>query len=280
MSASEPIIWINGDLLPVSRARISPFDLGFTVGWAAFETLRARDGIPFAATRHWKRLVSSCVILGIAAPTHDVFIHAIMQAIEANKLREARVRFTVTAGEGAAPHASNPTCIAYAVPAQDYPKSESVITVPWRQNHRSAITGAKCASYAGNMLALTRAHERDAGEAVFANTRGRLCEGATTNIFLTHRGRTVTPPLSSGCLPGITRELVLEIARAAGLPIEETDLPMSALGDADEAFLTSSLRGVQPVLKIDEKKFRKIPGAATRRIAGLYRELVKANTDP
>ena len=280
MLTSEPILWIDGQLLPASKARISPFDRGFTVGWAAFETLRARHGIPFAVTRHWRRLVSSCAILGIQAPTHGVFIHAIMQAIEANQLREARVRFTVTAGEGAAPRASDPTCIAYAVSAQAYPKSESVITVPWRQNPSSATSGAKCASYAGNMLALTRAHERGAGEAVFANTRGRLCEGATTNIFLTRRGRTVTPRLSSGCLPGITRELVLELARAAGLPVEEADLPMSALHDADEAFLTSSLRGVQAVSKIDEKKFRKVPGAATRRIAGLYRELVKTNTDP
>jgi branched-chain amino acid aminotransferase len=130
------------------------------------------------------------------------------------------------------------------------------------------------------MLALARAHERGAGEAIFANTRGRLCEGATSNIFLTRRGRTVTPSLASGCLPGITRGLVLELARTNGIPVDETDIPMSALRDAEEAFLTTSLRGVQPVASVDGKKFRKVPGGAARRLARLYQDLVKTHPDP
>ena len=273
-------MWINGGLTPASEARVSPLDRGFTVGWAAFETLRARAGVPFAVTRHWKRLVESCRILRIQPPFHSVFLDAIMLTLEANHLREARVRFSVTAGEGAGAKDSSPTFVAYAVPLQPYARNEKVITVPWRQNARSATTGTKCASYAANMLALAHAHERGAGEAVLANTRGRLCEGATSNIFLTRRGRTVTPSLSSGCLPGIARGLVLELARAHGVPVEETDVSMSALRDAEEAFLTSSLRGVQPVASVDGKKFPHIPGGTTRRLARLYQDLVKTNPDP
>ncbi|MCE9519598.1 MAG: aminotransferase class IV, partial [Verrucomicrobia bacterium] len=148
------------------------------------------------------------------------------------------------------------------------------------RNERSASAGAKCSSYADNILALGAAHSRGAGEAVFANTRGELCEGATTNVFIVRNGRTFTPPLSSGCLPGITRELVLECCCSHGDPIEEKKLSFSALLQAEEAFLTSSIRGVQPISHIDGRKLTHAPGSTTRRIASLYQKLVRQHDDP
>lgn len=281
MPEKEPIIWINGSLLPASQARISPLDRAFTVGCGAFETLRARDGRPFAVTRHWKRLVRSCQILGIRPPIRDEFIEGMNQTLRANRLTEARVRFTVTAGESPETGAgARPNCVVHTVPLPPRARSVKVVTVPWPRNERGALCGAKCSSYAGNMLALGAAHARGAGEAAMANTRGELCEGATTNVFVVRRGRAITPPLSSGCLPGITRELVLELCRAHGEPVEEKSLPMSALLHAEEAFLTSSIRGVQPVSQINGRKLSRAPGAATRRIASLFQKLVRKSDDP
>lgn len=281
MPEKEPIIWINGALLPASQARISPLDRGFTVGCGAFETLRARGGRPFAATRHWKRLVHSCRILGIRPPIRDEFIEGMKETLKANELSEARVRFTVTAGEAPETGAgARPNCVVHTVPLQRHSRAVKVVTVPWPRNERGAIAGAKCSSYAGNMLALAAAHARGAGEAAFANTRGDLCEGATTNVFVVRNGRTITPPLSSGCLPGITRELVLELCRAHGEPVEEKRLPLAALTRAEEAFLTSSTRGVQPISQVNGRKLPQAPGGATRRIARLYQGLVRRNDDP
>lgn len=281
MPEKEPIVWINGALLPASQARISPLDRGFTVGCGAFETLRAHGGRPFAVTRHWKRLVQSCQILGIRPPIRDEFIEGMKQTLLANGLSDARVRFTVTAGEAPGTGAgARPNCVVHAVPLQSHARSVKVVTTPWPRNERGALVGAKCSSYAGNMLALAAAHARGAGEAAFANTRGELCEGATTNVFVVRNGRAVTPPLSSGCLPGITRELVLELCRAHGEPVDEKRLPFSALTQAGEAFLTSSTRGVQPISQLNGRKLSRAPGNTTRRIASLYRKLVRQNDDP
>lgn len=281
MSENEPIIWINGALFPASLARISPLDRGFTVGCGAFETLRARDGRPFAVTRHWRRLVHSCQILGIRPPIRDEFIESMKQTLQANGLSEARVRFTVTAGEAPETGAgAQPNCVVHAVPLQRHSRTVKIVTVPWLRNERSAIAGAKCSSYADNMLALGAAHAKGAGEAVFANTRGELCEGATTNVFIVRNGRAVTPPLSSGCLSGITRELVLEFCRSNGEALEEKSLSYSALKHAEEAFLTSSIRGVQPISQINGRKLSRAPGPTTRRIASIYQKLVRQHDDP
>ncbi len=246
MSPNPPMVWLNGELQPAATARIAPFDRGLTVGCAVFETVRAAKGKLHAVTRHWRRLVGSCRILGIHPPSRSVFVNSMEQTLRANKLREARVRFTITAGdtESTLPlHDGPPTVLVHAVPAPRYSKAESVLTAPWFRNERSAITGAKCTSYAENMLALAHAHARGAGETIFRNTRGELCEGATTNLFIVHDRKVRTPPLESGCLPGVTRQLVLELCREHQIPCTEVTLhPGRPRTDADEAFLTSSLR--------------------------------------
>lgn len=281
MPENEPIIWINGELLPAGQARISPLDRGFTVGCGAFETLRACNGIPFAVTRHWKRLVNSCKILGIRPPIRDEFIESMKQTLRANGLSVARVRFTVTAGEAPETGAGSlPNCVVHAVPLQRQTSTVKIVTVDWLRNERSAIAGVKCSSYADNMIALVAAHAGGAGEVAFANTRGELCEGATTNIFLVRNGRAITPPLASGCLPGITRGLVLEFCRNNGVQVEEKKLSYTALKNAEEAFLTSSIRGVQPISHVDGRKLPHAPGPATRRIAALYQKLVRQHDDP
>ena len=281
MTRKEPIVWLAGSLLPASEARVSPFDRGFTVGCAAFETLRAHGGIPFALTRHWRRLVNSCKIMCVQPPLRDEFSNMMLQTLKANGLCEARVRFTVSAGESVSlTGTSGSSVVVHAVPFQPYAATEKVATMPWPRNERSPLSSVKCSSYAENILALQQAHARGASEAVFGNTLGDLCEGATSNVFVVQDGRTITPPLTSGCLGGVTRELVLEIGRANGIDIEERDVPLRDLSCADEAFLTSSTRGVQPIAEVDGIKLPHAPGPAGRKIARLYQELVSTNHDP
>lgn len=283
MSAQEPIIWLNGELLPASAARISPFDRGFTVGCAAFETLRAEHGRLFATTRHWKRLVGSCKILGILPPLLDEFVLTMTQTLRANRLENARVRYTVTAGDSpgsAASLGSGQTFLVHAVPAQSYAARENVITVPWPRNERSAIAGAKCASYAENMIALEYAHKRGYGEAIFANTQGDLCEGATTNVFIVHDGEVLTPSTASGCLPGITRDIVLDICRLNKITAKETKIPIALLENADECFLSSSTRGVQPIAKVNLHSMSKKSHSLSQQIIKFYHKLLKENDDP
>lgn len=126
------------------------------------------------------------------------------------------------------------------------------MTVPWVRNERSAIAGVKTTSYAENVIALLRAHELGASEAILANTRGELCEGTGTNIFVIIDGQVFTPPLTSGCLAGVTRELILE-----WFDVTEQELDLSVLPGADEVFISSSTRDVHPVVRVDERVWAK-----------------------
>ena len=136
------------------------------------------------------------------------------------------------------------------------------------------MAGLKTTSYAENVVMLAHAKARGASEALMANTAGRLCEGTGSNVFLGVNGRLVTPPLSSGCLAGITRALVLEWVGA-----EEVDLPTSALAEADEVFLTSSTRDVMPVHAVDGRALPS-PGPLTARAAEVFAARAAADTDP
>ncbi len=147
----------------------------------------------------------------------------------------------------------------------------AVVSAPWVRNERAATAGLKTTSYAENVIALAHAKERGALEAVFGNTRGELCEATGSNVFVVVDGVLRTPPLDSGCLAGITRELLLEWCRDAGIEVVEEALPLDVLAHADEVFLTSSIKDVFPVSAVDG---RVLPapgardGARTRRVGG------------
>ncbi|MGB6454407.1 MAG: aminotransferase class IV, partial [Streptosporangiaceae bacterium] len=150
-----------------------------------------------------------------------------------------------------------------------------VAVVPWPRNELGALAGLKTTSYAENVRALGYAAERDAGEAIFANTAGNLCEGTGTNVFVVVGGRLVTPPLAAGCLAGVTRALVLEWVGGA-----EEDLPLSALTEADEAFLTGTTRDVQPIRKVNGSTLAVVPGPVTRKAAEVFGTRAAESPDP
>lgn len=276
-------IWINGRIVSTAEARISPFDHGFLVGDGVFETLVARHGKPFTPTRHWQRLVASCQAMNIVPPEYEAYLSAILATMQANDLADARVRVTLTSGDGplGSDRGESPATMTVAVTAlKPWPPTETAMVVPWTRNERSALAGIKSTSYADNVRALALAHASGAGEAILANTRDELCEGTGTNIFIVSAGLVQTPPLSSGCLAGVTRALVLEACAAADIAVEETALPIAVLHTCDEAFLTSSTRDVHPLSRIDQRAMPGVDGPVTQRVAQAFRDFVAGRDDP
>lgn len=265
-------IWLNGRLLSVDVARISPFEHGLLVGDGVFETLAVRGGRAIGLREHWQRLVRSCTRMGLRAMSETEFAEAIVAVVEANGLTEARVRVTQTSGDGPLGSdrgAGQGTRLAAATPLNTWPPSEKVCLVPWTRNENGALAGVKSISYAENVIALAEAKRRGCGEALLANTRGELCEGTGSNIFVVVDGRLHTPPLASGCLAGVTRLLVLQACAAAGIACAETALPAEVLTRCEEAFLTSSTRDVHPIAEIDGRTLA-TPGPLTRAVQAAY----------
>jgi len=236
-------------------------------------------GVPFAARRHLGRLRRSAAGLRLDIPLDDDQLRAALATvIAANGVDRGRLRLTVTGGIsplGSDRGASGSTVIVATADLPQWESTTAVVTVPWRRNEHSAVAGLKTTSYAENVVALDHAHERGGTEAIFANTAGALCEGTGSNVFVVVDGRLCTPPLSSGCLAGITRELLVEI-----VDVDEIDLPLTALADAEEAFLTSSTRDVQAIRSVDDHDLGAAPGPLTTAAATAFAALLARDLDP
>ncbi|MFJ3146751.1 aminotransferase class IV [Streptomyces halstedii] len=271
-------IWVDGGLRDADDARVSVLDHGLTVGDGVFETVKITRGRPFALTRHLDRLTRSARGLGLPDPDTDEVRRAVGAVVEANPVPLARLRITYTGGLsplGSDRGDAGPGLYVALGESVRRPDSTAVITVPWTRNERGALTGLKTTSYAENVVALARAHERGATEALFPNTAGRLCEGTGSNVFVVLDGELHTPPLSSGCLAGITRALV-----AGWTGARETDLPQDVLERADEIFLTSTLRDVQAVHAVDGRAVPGAPGPVTAKAMRIFDERAADDLDP
>jgi branched-chain amino acid aminotransferase len=264
-------VWINGVLLDPEEALVSVYDHGLIVGDGVFETVKATYGRPFVLAPHLERLERSAKGLGLPAPDVDSIERGVMALLaEASAWPVGWIRITHTSGVG--PLASNrgdhgPTSVVAIAEGSPFPATADVSVVPWPRCENGALTGLKTTSYGENVKALDYARQRGAGEAIFANLAGNLCEGTGSNIFVVTGGRLTTPPLSSGCLAGITRDLVLEWAGG-----EEVDLPIEQLQNCEEAFLTSTTRDVQPIRLVDGTSLPSSPGPVTRRVQEIFAE--------
>jgi branched-chain amino acid aminotransferase len=272
-------VWMNGELLPDDDASVSVFDHGLVVGDGVFETIKVARGVPFAMTRHLQRLRRSAIGLGLPEPDLDQIRDGAKAVIEASADPPlARLRVTFTAGKAplGSERGDSPATAIVAMAEQSFPAAAvDVVTVPWPRNERGALSGLKTTSYGENVRALAYAAERGGSEAIFGNTVGQLCEGTGTNVFVVIGGRLLTPPLTSGCLAGVTRALVIEWAGA-----EEEDLPLHALGSADEAFLSGTTRDVQPIRNVDGAALPTAPGPVTRKAAEIFALRSAETPDP
>jgi branched-chain amino acid aminotransferase len=232
-------VWLNGELLEAGEAHISPLDRGFLLGEGVFETFRSYSTRLPTAIEHLERLESGCRATGLGAPNWKDLLVAVRALLRENDLRDARIRITVTAH----------TILATVSPLEPWPETATAVLAPWPHNDRSPLARVKTTSRAESLLALAGAHSEGADEALFLNLAGDLCEGATTNVFLVRDGRVETPPLSAGCLPGITRGHVLLLCEELDIEATETEILFFELRSADEMFLTSSTRGIQPLVR-------------------------------
>lgn len=274
--------WVNGTLLDHDDAVVSVFDHGLTVGDGAFETVKVIDGLPFALRRHIERLGRSASGLGLPEPDPDELRAACMAVASQEPVGLQRMRITYTGGPsplGSERGDAAPTLVVAMAAAAPPPDVTSVALVPWPRNERGPLAGLKTTSYGENVVALARAREFGASEALFADTRGRLSEGTGSNVFVVMDGQLLTPALSTGCLAGITRDLLLEWTDAV-----EAELPVSALESADEIFLTSSVRDVQAVGAIvGEQLPRQLPtapGPVTTEVAAEFAKRSAEDPEP
>jgi len=284
------IIYLNGRLIPRSKAKLSPFDHGFLYGYGLFETMRAYQGHIFRLDRHLARLRRSAQSLGL---THSI-LHVVegkqsletacTATLEVNKLKDVRLRLTVSAGEGdMTPDpgtCSNPTVLVTArnlipLPPEKYESGFKAGLSSLHRNSQSPLSRLKSTCYIENILARMAARVAGCDEAILLNEQGYLAEGSTTNIFLMNNGELITPSLKSGVLPGITREAVLEIARAANIKTMERQLELKELIEAEEAFVTNSILELMPLTWFEGKPIGTgKPGQLTRKLLAAYRKLV------
>lgn len=246
-------VWVDGALVGPGGT-VRALDHGITVGDGVFETCKVVDGEVFALTRHHDRMDRSLAALGLEPLDRDRIGEGIRAVLAEGGMPFGRLRYTVTAGlgplgsdrvEGAA------TYVVTAIDQEPLGPTTSALVVPWTRNERGALTGVKSTSYAENVVALAAAKARGHSEAILANTAGMLCEGTGTNVFVVTGDTVRTPGLGSGPLAGVTRGLVVEWLREDGVDVVEEALPLSVLAEADEIWLSSSIRDITALHRLD-----------------------------
>jgi len=273
-------IWCNGAWLEALDFAAAPTDRGLMHGLGLFETILAVDGSPAFADLHIARLAAGCVRLGWNPVLPDLQ-QVMAELIEMNDLASgrARIRLSISAGSGKVHDLSlgaDHVILMTAVAAADPPASTTANLSPWVRNERSALAGLKCASYAENLVALQHAARLGFEETVFLNTSGHVCEGATSNVFMVKDAVLLTPSLESGCLPGITRDMTIDLAARVSIPCEERDLTADDLRAADEIFITSSIRGVMGLSRFEERTLA--VGPVTRALRAAWTDAVRRKT--
>jgi len=275
-------VWVNGERVDPAAPSVAALDHGLTVGDGVFETCKVLDGVPFALTRHAKRLDRSMAGLGLPPADHGIIAAGITSVLAGEPIVYGRLRYSVTAGAGplGSDRGESPlTYIVTAAPQAPNPDTAKLVVVPWTRNERGATTGLKTTSYAENVVALAFAKRRGGVEAVFANTAGNLCECTGSNVFVIVDGEILTPDLASGPLAGVTRDLVIEWCRQEGLTVRAQPLPMPILDRADEVFITSSTKDVLAVHAVDDRPIT-APGPLTARAAEIFARHCIEHLDP
>ena len=275
-------VWVNGERVDPGAPSIAALDHGVTVGDGVFETCKVQDGVPFALERHARRLDRSMAGLGLPAADHSVIEEGIKAVLAGEPIAFGRLRYTVTGGAGPLGSDRDASPLTYIVTAASQPPNPAtgkLVVVPWTRNERSATVGLKTTSYAENVVALAFAKERGGVEALFANSVGNLCECTGSNVFVVVDGEILTPDLASGPLAGVTRGLVIEWCREAGLTVDSRPLPMSILEQAQEVFITSSTKDVLGVHAIDDRLVA-APGPVTARAVEIFARMSRERLDP
>ena len=257
----HPLLLHNGHVRPSTDLFLSPGQVGLLNGWGVFSTIKIVDGVLFAFDHHWARMHRDADLLRVPFPWAPAELEEMMLTlVAANRdfnatLRVAIVRNRGTVFEGPAP-ALDVDLIAFTAERNDWGGAARLMIVPNGRYAAGPFSGAKILSWAMNLVWYEDAHRGGFDEALLLNERGEVSECTSANVFAVFGDTVATPPLSSGCLPGVTRELLLEEIRAPGLQVVERPLTLADLEAADELFITSSTRDLLGVREVEGLSIR------------------------
>lgn len=279
-------VHVNGNLLPATEANVSVFDYGLLYGLSLFETMRASKGKALFLAEHLTRLHLGADALGIALPFDVAAVYnGIRETTEANGLADARVRLTLTAGEGkqgpGAPPESAPNWFITAVPfhalsEEEYERGHRAVLSSIRRSSLSAVPRQKTNNLMENMLAQREAREKGAEQAIMLNEKRCITECAFSNIFFVAYKGLRTPGLDCGLLPGVTRDAVIGLALNHGMQVDERWITAEEVWDAEEVFITNSIIGILPITAINGRPVHGgVPGKITRALTMAYEDLLR-----
>lgn len=270
------IICHNGRLLPVEQARLSPGQEGLINGWGLFTTLRVFQGEPFAFERHWQRLSRDAKRTRVpltAAP--GKLLADVREVIQSNRMEEGAVRIYVVWNRTGIWHSNEESLpetdvIITGGALSTYPATLRLDLREHGRHAASPLAGVKVTSWLNNVWNAREAKQRGFDEVVLLNERGEVAECTAANVFMVRGDGVITPPLSSGCLAGITREVLLEISPKYGVTLREAVLRPEDLYGADEVFVSSTNRALLGVAEIAGHKLTSTPGPVTRKLSGAF----------
>jgi branched-chain amino acid aminotransferase len=276
-------VFLNDRLVDIDKACISVTDSGLLYGAGLFETMRSCNGVVFALVDHLDRLVFSARSLAINVPYDKKYLtDAIYKVLQANKLRDARLRVTLTNGPMSQPEQQRePTLLITAAKftpyrREFYTKGVMVVLCPFRQNVSEPTYGHKTTSYLPRMLGLNWAHQKRATEALWFTVDNRLAEGCISNVFLVKDSVLYTPPIGTPVLAGVARKTVCQIAVENSIELVEKDLYIHDVLGADEIFLTNVIMQIMPVCKVEKHDVGKgAVGSVTKRLRKAFDEVVR-----
>lgn len=281
------LINVNGTISSAEKATVPVLDHGFLYGDSIYETIRTYRGRPYLLGRHLDRLERSCAAIRLAPPSRADIEREVRRTVAEGGNDESYIRIMVTRGVGAIGYERDlcprPGLFVIVMPLRripplSYEEGIAVTVGQRRRNPRESLDPAvKSCNLLNNVLAHMEAEDAGAKETILLNTRGFVAEGTHTNVFFVKGGVLRTPALGCGILSGITREVVMEAARDAGIPCEEGEYESPELFGAEEVFVTSTLQEVMPVARLNGRPVGAgAPGPVTRRLHGLFRERVES----
>lgn len=280
-------IYISGKFYDKEHAKISVYDHGFLYGDGVFEGMRSYGGKVFRLAQHLERLWASAKAIWLTIPmSQEAMSQAVYDTLAINGIRDGYIRLVVTRGAGALgldPNkCSDPQVVIIADHIQLYPrelyeKGLEIVTASTIRNHSAALSPRiKSLNYLNNILAKIEGLQAGCVEALMLNAKGEVAECTGDNIFIVRKGTLMTPPIDAGILEGITRDAVIELAQAAGLPVQQIALTRHDLFIADECFLTGTAAEIIPVVKLDSRTIGTgQPGPITRQLMQKFAELTR-----
>jgi branched-chain amino acid aminotransferase len=290
----EEMVYLNDGLVEREKAHISISDQGFLYGYGVFRTMRAYNGKIFLLDKHIERLREAAYVIGMGEEVASLdLVRACRETLEANKLQDARVRLTVTNGDGAelpwVEAGGMPTVLVTAQPytpftEEKYNEGFKVCIASVKRYRQSVIATIKSLNYLTSVMARKEATENGLDEAIVLNEGGFVAEGGSSNIFFVEGKKLITPSTENGVIPGVARELVMSLAKGLGLSVKEGDITPDAIEVFDEIFMTNSLIEVMPVVRVSDEEGRMDiigegkPGKVTKRLLSAYREKVRKET--